>query len=207
MNISNLPLGGMWANCWLLESNGQAAVIDPGAENSILRRFAEACTLDIKYIVLTHGHFDHIGGAGYLKDRFSEAKVAVGKEDAPKLLSTALSLGDRFGVTHPAVTADIELCEGDVLTIGDISLKVLQTPGHTKGGITLAGEGFAFTGDTLFAGSIGRCDFPDSDIYEMKQSLYKLSQLPDGTVIYTGHGGESTIGSEKKFNPYLREEI
>ena len=207
MNIANIPMGGLGANCYVISSAGVAAVIDPGEECFALERFADSTDLDIKYILLTHGHFDHIGGVAYLKSRFPEAEVCIGKEDAPMLTSPRLSLGEMFGISHPVSAADKTLEDGDTLTLGRLTLGVIHTPGHTPGGVVYTVENVAFTGDTLFSGSIGRCDFPGSDITLMQSSLKRLCRLPADTTLYPGHGSATTLGRELKFNPFLREEI
>ena len=111
----------------------------------------------------------------------------------------------RFGIVHPTLDADILLDDGDILKIGEEDFCVYSTPGHTKGGIALVGDRVAFTGDTLFRGSVGRWDFPDSSVDELFSSLRKLLLLPENTKIYCGHGLESTIGDEKKYNPFLKK--
>ena len=207
MNIANIPMGGFGGNCYVVSNGGVAAVIDPGEESFALSHFAESTELQIKYILLTHGHFDHIGGVKFRKERFPLAEVCIGAEDAGMLESETLSLAARFGISHPTLSADRKLREGDVLALGDVEIKVFHTPGHTQGGVVYLAENVAFTGDTLFCGSIGRCDFPGSDIGQMNASLKRLCGLNADTILYPGHGEATTLSRELKFNPFLREEI
>lgn len=207
MRAERLDLGGFAANCYVLSDGKTAAVVDPGADSSALRRFVEETSLDIKYILLTHGHFDHIGGVAFLKSRFPQAQIAIGKEDGFMPLSAEGSLAALFGAEHTSFTPDILLDDGDELSLGELKIKAMHTPGHTRGGMVYLAEDIAFCGDTLFNMSIGRCDFPGSSMEQMRQSLKKLSTLPAETKLYSGHGESSTLGYELKYNPFLREEI
>ncbi len=203
MNIALIPLGGMGANCYVLSSGNEAAVVDPGEDCEAIRSFAATTKLDIKYILLTHGHFDHIGGAAFMKETFPDAKVCIGKEDAKMLLSSWDSLGAMFGFDHPPVSADITLGEGDELTLGGETIRVMHAPGHTPGGVIYLVGDMALCGDTVFMGSIGRCDFPGSDIKQMAASLERVKALPPDTRLFPGHGEPTSVERELKFNPYL----
>lgn len=203
MNIALLPLGGMGANCYILSSGNEAAVVDPGEDCDALRSFAETTKLNIKYILLTHGHFDHIGGAAFMKETFPDAKVCIGKEDAAMLESSSASLGALFGFDHPPVSAQITLSDGDELIMGGETIRVMHTPGHTPGGVIYLVGDMALCGDTVFMGSIGRCDFPGSSVKQMGESLERVKALPPATRLFPGHGPATDIERELKFNPYL----
>lgn len=203
MRVSLLPLGGVSANCYVVSVGTEAAVIDPGEDSSALSRFAQSTELKVRYILLTHGHFDHIGGVAALKEYFPEAKICIGKEDARMTLSADNSLGAFFGFDHKGFEADVLLCEGDSINLGDAVIKVMHTPGHTPGGVIYMAEGVAFCGDTIFRGSIGRCDFPGSSVAQMGQSLKRIASLPRETLLYPGHGEKTTVDHELKTNPYL----
>ena len=147
----------------------------------------------MKFIVNTHGHSDHIRGDSALKKKYS-VPICIHKYDAPCLNG----LGEKISPDN------VLLEDGGLLKFGQVMLRVMHTPGHTPGGISLVAEKLVFTGDTLFAGGIGRTDFPESSNIEMKHSLRRLLHLPDDYVVYPGHGAVSTIGEEKRVNPFLQ---
>ena len=156
-------------------------------------RYVDKSTLKVRLIVNTHGHADHIRGDAALKTEYN-VPVCIHVYDAPCLDG----LGD--GVSP----ANVLLEDGALLKFGQMTLKVMHTPGHTLGGISLVGDKLVFTGDTLFAGGIGRTDFAGGSDRDLKCSLEKLLCLPNNYVVYPGHGGFSTIGEEKRVNPFLR---
>jgi hydroxyacylglutathione hydrolase len=202
--IDRLTVGPFGTNCYILgdESNREGMVIDPGDDvKGILTRAGEL-KLNIKQIVLTHGHIDHIGALKPLKEA-TGAEISMHPADAKSLANRAL--GVLFGLFYPpAPPPDRLLNEGDTIQVGEVKLKVLHTPGHTPGGISLAGDGVVFTGDTLFKESIGRTDLPGGNHSEIIRSIrHKLLTLPDETVVYPGHGPETTIGTEREGNPFL----
>lgn len=206
MFIQCTPLGGMGANCYLVacEETKEALVIDPGGDPGPVLANAEKKGLTVKYIINTHGHIDHIMGNDLLK-KATGAKVLIHELDAEMLPNAKLNLSGFVGDSIKQAPADQLLTEGDKVDIGKISLEVVHTPGHTRGGICLKGEGVVFTGDTLFAGSIGRTDFPGGSFEDLINSIKtKLLCLPDDTAVYPGHMQDSTIGQEKRFNPFLR---
>jgi glyoxylase-like metal-dependent hydrolase (beta-lactamase superfamily II) len=194
------------ANCFIVgcEKTKSAVVIDPGDEvNKILLALADA-KLTVKYIINTHGHFDHVGANKRLKDA-TNAPILIHKADADMLAQVSMS-AMAFGMSgENSPPADQTIDEGDKITFGDITLTVLHTPGHSLGGISLYGNGVVFVGDSLFAGSIGRTDFPGGDYDTLIRSIKtKLIPLGDDVVVYSGHGPETTIGREKRFNPFLQ---
>jgi len=206
MLIQCIPLGGMGANCYVVacDDTKEALVIDPGGDPGRVVTFIEKNGLTLKYIVNTHGHIDHIMGNDQLKQA-TGAKVLIHEADAEMLQNPQLNLSGFMGGSIKLAQADQLLTEGDTVEIGKVKLEVFHTPGHTKGGICLSGDRVIFTGDTLFAGSIGRTDFPGGSFEALINSIKtKLLPLPDDTAVYPGHMQESTIGQEKKFNPFLR---
>lgn len=206
-------VGTLGTNCYLIgcEEKREAAIIDPGFDNvkeaEKIMKIAEKEKLHIKYIINTHGHLDHISGNGIFK-KMTGAPILIHEDDAPMLTSSVRNLSGTYRDEITSPPADQLLHEGDIIIIGNIKLKVIHTPGHSKGGISLVYDGIVFTGDTLFAGSIGRTDFPDSSYKEIINSIRtKLAILPDYLKVYSGHGPTSTIGEEKRSNPFLQENV
>lgn len=206
MIIKTLALGPIMANCFIVgcENTKSAAVIDPGDEvNKILMALADS-KLTVKYIINTHGHFDHVGANKRLKDA-TGAPILIHKSDAGMLAQVSLS-AMAFGMSgEDSPPADRTIAEGDKISFGDITLAVLHTPGHSLGGVSLHSNGVVFVGDSLFAGSIGRTDFPGGNYDTLITSIKtKLFPLGDDVVVYSGHGPATTIGREKRFNPFLQ---
>jgi len=207
--LKKLVVGPFAANCYIVgsELTKEGVIIDPGAEaRQILKRVRDE-QLDIKFIVLTHGHIDHVGGVKEVKEA-TGAEVAIHTDDAKsvsgqegRLISMLVS-----GLSYPAPSSPDRLLNGgDSIDIGDLNFLVLHTPGHTPGGICLLGNGVVFTGDTLFNYGVGRTDLPGGSYSQLMNSLHtKLMVLPDETIVYPGHGPETTIGAERRGNPYLR---
>lgn len=205
MIVKVLVVGPVMANCYVIgcEQTGEAAVIDPGDETDrILLSLAES-KLTLNYIINTHGHFDHVGGNRRLKEA-TGAKILIHPLDAPmlRLLSASASAWGFSADDSPPPDRTVE--DGDIIRFGTITMTVLHTPGHSPGGISLYTDGHVFVGDTLFAGSIGRTDFPGGDYGTLISSIRrKLLVLDDDVRVLTGHGPQTTIGKEKKFNPFL----
>jgi glyoxylase-like metal-dependent hydrolase (beta-lactamase superfamily II) len=203
--IKEMAVGPIMANCFIVgcEDTLQAAVIDPGDEpDRILLSLAES-RLTAKYIINTHGHFDHVGSNRRMKEA-TGAELMIHPYDAP-MLGQLTSAASSFGLSaENSPNADREIVDGDVISVGKIDLEVIHTPGHSPGGISLYTNGHVFVGDTLFAGSIGRTDFPGGDYNTLISSVQKrLFPLGDDTRVYCGHGPQTTIGREKKFNPFV----
>ncbi|MCK4767913.1 MAG: MBL fold metallo-hydrolase [Desulfobacula sp.] len=206
MIIKKLEVGPIMANCFILgcESTKQAVVIDPGDDaDRILMELAKS-ELKVKYLINTHGHFDHVSANKRMKEA-TGAEIAIHPEDEPmlhELSQSALMFGLSSENSPPA---DILLEDGDEVTFGEITLQVIHTPGHSKGGISLYTKGHLFSGDTLFSGSIGRTDLPGGDYDTLISNIReKLLIFDEDTIVYTGHGPETTIGNEKRMNPFLR---
>jgi len=206
MKVLTFVVGPLATNCFLVYSaeTRESAVIDPGfvAKSELDRIMGrlESLSLKLKYIINTHGHPDHVSGDLPLKER-TKAKILIHYLDKDMLREPEVYIPTyRFKPFEP----DIELREGDEIRIGEYTLRVLHTPGHTMGSITLRGEDVAFTGDTLFAGSIGRGDLPNSSPRDMEFTLReKILTLPDNLKVYPGHGPATLMGIEKKTNPFL----
>jgi len=206
MIIKSLAVGPIMANCFIVgcEKTQNAAVIDPGDEvDRILLTLADA-GLTVKAILNTHGHFDHVGGNRRLKSA-TGAPLMIHRLDAPMLDSLAQSAAAWGLAAEDSPDPDRFLEDGDMVEVGQLAFKVLHTPGHTPGGVAFHTDGAVFVGDTLFAGSIGRTDFPGGDYAQIIASIRnKLFPLGDDVVAYTGHGPETTIGREKRTNPFAR---
>ncbi len=207
MQVEGLALGDLETNCFIVSDGrgGPLLVIDPADDARDL--IAAVGSRTVESIVLTHGHFDHLRAAAALK-RETGAPLAIHAADAGAIGSPATSGGTMFGYDHEPVSAERELEEGDVVSVGNVRLRVLHTPGHTPGSICLlsSAEGTVpqlFAGDTLFAGSVGRTDFPGGDPLVLSRSIReKLAPLADETVVHPGHGPDTTIGYERRVNPF-----
>lgn len=207
MIIRAMPVGPLQANCFIIgcEQTRHAAVIDPGGDADRILLALAKDKLTLKTIINTHGHFDHVSANKQLK-KSTGAELMIHAKDAP-MLSQLSSGAAAWGLnSEDSPAPDRLLDEGDTVSVGDtIELKVFHTPGHTPGGISLYADGVVFVGDTLFAGSIGRTDFPGGDFNTLINSIQtKLFTLPDNVTVYTGHMEPTTIGREKKFNPFCR---
>ncbi len=205
MIIKELVVGPLMANCFICgcSKTKEAVVIDPGGDaDTILLSLADS-KLKVKYIINTHGHFDHVSANGKMKDA-TGADILIHPLDAP-MLEKLSSSAAFFGVSvENSPPCDQTLEEDDTVSFGDITLKVIHTPGHTPGGISLYTNGIVFVGDTLFAGSIGRTDFPGGDFNTLISSIKtKLFNMEDDIRVFSGHGPETSIGVEKRHNPFV----
>jgi hydroxyacylglutathione hydrolase len=203
--LKTLVVGPLETNCYILgdEKSKEAVVIDPGGEFEEIRRQLDESELKVKYIVLTHGHFDHTGALAQLK-KATDAEVLIHAEDANMLSAAGQSFFLETG--NDPCEADRTLKEGDKISFGNLTLEVLHTPGHTRGGISLATDNMVFVGDTLFCGSIGRTDLPGGSYKQILHSIKeKLLSKGDDCLVYPGHGPASSIGEERGSNPFLNE--
>jgi len=203
--LERLVVGPLASNCYIVgsEVTGEGMIIDPGDEAKQILRKIKDLQLDIKFIILTHGHIDHIGAVREVSEA-TGAEVCVHTDDAQSLKGWRMSsiLGSSYPAPPPP---DRLLKDGDSIDISDLHFLVLHTPGHTPGGICLLGQGVVFTGDTLFNYGVGRTDLPGGSHSQLLNSLHtKLMVLPNGTIVYPGHGPETTIGAERRGNPFLR---
>lgn len=191
-----------------LEGHRDCLVVDPGLEPDEILKFLEEQSLEPAAILITHGHSDHIAGNGELKERFPDCPIVIGRGDAPKLTNPALNLSAAFGAHLVSPPADVLLDEGDTYNAAGFELEVREIPGHSSGHVVFiwhAGEPIVvFGGDVLFAGSIGRTDFPDGSFEDLSTNIHaKLFTLPDSTQVLPGHGPPTTVGQEKRTNPFV----
>ena len=194
LQIHTLPLGDYQTNCYILhqEGNRDCLVIDPGYEPEIILSHLSEKGLTLQAILLTHGHFDHVGAVRELAAQ-TDCQVYLNPKELampPMLTAGPLYYTNTYG-------------EGDRLDIADISFRVLETPGHTPGSVCLVAENNLFSGDTLFRGSCGRTDLPCGDHRAMTESLKRLAALREDYNVYPGHGSNTTLAREQKTNPYL----
>jgi glyoxylase-like metal-dependent hydrolase (beta-lactamase superfamily II) len=198
MLIETFTVGSLSTNCYVVSSQQtkDAIIIDPGldfsSEADQIFDYITQAGLKIKLIVNTHGHPDHISGDAIFQEKY-EVPICIHRFDAASLES----------LENANFPSAVLLEDGSSIKFGNESLKVMHTPGHTPGSICLLGERLVFTGDTLFAGGIGRTDFPGGSDSDMRLSLQKLVRLPDYFLIYPGHGPSSIMGEEKRVNPFL----
>ena len=203
INVKHGIFGDMGNNCYLItdEETGEAALVDCTDASDHMFNFIDSANL--KYILLTHGHFDHIGGIKAVKEKYG-AKVVISEEDAPMLESGKASLAAFCGIAQVNTKADVTIKDGDVISLGNSEIKVIATPGHTKGGVCYITGNSLFTGDTLFCCSCGRTDFPGGSTREIRKSLKLLASLNGDYDVYPGHDSLTTLGYERAHNPYMK---
>ncbi len=208
MNIQCLPLGDYQANCYIVTDDNTmtAAVIDPGIASDELNEFLVG--YELKYILLTHGHFDHIYGCESLKELYPECKICIHRADEPCLNDNKLNLVGDYDGYLPEINADI-VFEGDetLEIVPGVTVKVVHTPGHSKGSVCYTDfkNGFMFSGDTLFCRTVGRTDFIGGDFDEMMTSIKLLSTFDENIRVFPGHNRATTIGEERIKNRYMRK--
>lgn len=209
--IRNLSVGPLDVNCYLVfhEKFKEAVVIDPGGDGPVILRLAERYGVKISLIINTHGHCDHIGANSFIRDK-TGAKIGIHKFDESLLSNTLLNGAQRMSLSCPPHTADFTFEDGEIHNIEGLTFKVIHTPGHTKGCCCFYIEGsesdppILFSGDTLFAGGIGRTDYYGGDEPAIYKSLKRLIvEIPPSTMVYPGHGPAFNFGDERERNPFL----
>lgn len=205
--IERLVVGALQTNCYIVgdEVSKECIVIDPAGEADVILDTVERLELDVKLVVNTHGHFDHIMANGQVMEA-TGAPLAIHPDDADMLSNPLRSFALFVGKIRPSPAATVLLEDGGTVEVGSIKLEVLHTPGHSPGSVSLwhAEEKVVFSGDALFNMGIGRTDFPGGSYRVLLQSVReRLFTLPDETVVYSGHGPQTTIGFERTHNPFL----
>lgn len=211
MKISYLVLGPFMTNTYLAwdEETMDGIIIDPSFTPEHIWQAVLKIGMHPGKILLTHAHVDHMAGLNLMREKFPGAKVYMSADDVPLLTSAAMNLSNMLSQPVTCAAPDVCVKEGDIITEGSISLKVLETPGHTPGGLSFYDEkdGIVFTGDTLFQGSVGRTDFPGGSMTTLITSIRReLFTLPDAVHVLPGHGEPTSIGTEKRTNPFLAGE-
>lgn len=208
MNVTIIPVGMLGTNCYLLESKQKNCVIfDPGAQPDKIIAIIEKAGLTPVYILLTHGHHDHIGAVNKLYGRFPGVKVYIGVNDYDMITDPQKSMAILRGQSaNDFLIPQAETLEdGDEITVDELTLRVVSTPGHTKGGMCYLCGDLLFAGDTLFRRECGRCDLYGGNYQQMLNSLKRLSELPGDYTVYPGHGESTILSEERSHNPYMLE--
>ena len=210
MIVKMLVVGPYMSNCYVVgsEKTKEGMIVDPGADSDIILKTVADLGLNIKLIVATHSHLDHIGALKSVMAK-TQAPFAMHESESNNRMIEEISKGlsSMMGLTYDKPpTPNRLLKDGDIIELGELRFNVLHVPGHSPGGIVLEGQGIAISGDTLFQYSIGRTDFPGGSHSDLMNGIFdKLMALPDETIVYSGHGPHTTIGVERKHNPFVRE--
>lgn len=203
MKIACYAAGSVGTNNYVVsDDNGITAIIDCDGNPAPLYHYVEQNNLKVTHILLTHGHYDHIGSVNEVAEHFG-CKIVGAAKEMPVFTDPALNCSQFVGgpiIVHP----DILVSEGDKVIVGDMEFDVMETPGHTAGSICFIGKDVIFSGDTLFQGSCGRTDLPTGDWDDIKKSLKKLAALPGDYQVYSGHGPATTLEAERRTNPYMK---
>ena len=205
LKVLKMPVEPLGSNCYLAwdSANNQAVIIDPGGEGERIVATVEKHGLEVQLILNTHGHGDHIAANGMLKKRFG-VPILIHEADAPMLTDPLRNMSAIYGFPVTSPPCDGFLVPGEKIAFGRLAFHVLHTPGHSPGGVSLYSGGCVFTGDVLFFGSVGRYDLPEGDETLLIRGIREhLLTLPEETQVYPGHGQNTTIGMEKRCNPFL----
>ena len=203
LKIECYPLGELQANCYFVydEQNDVSLLVDPGAESEILQNKIEKFGSEkLQYILLTHGHFDHIGNAAHLKRKYPDVKIVIGENDSEFTTNDSLNLSVFFGDTADHFNADILVNDASELVFGENKIYVIATPGHTRGGVCYRLGDNLFTGDTIMSRTTGRMDFPTGNSREMYDSVQKIASIKKNLNLFCGHGASTTLDYEKTHN-------
>lgn len=203
MKIKNIPSGPLMVNTYLVwDDTNKGFIVDPGGFNDKIAKSIEEENIDLEYIILTHGHCDHIGGVNEIKVKYG-CKVLAAEAELPMLSNSKYNMSGDFGMPVEIIP-DILVNEGDTLEVGNMLLHFIMTPGHSEGGMCIRIGKALFSGDTLFHGSVGRTDFVGGSMNTLVNSIReKLFVLDDDTKVFPGHMGTTTIGFEKENNPFV----
>lgn len=206
MNYRRFPLGGLWTNGYLFyDDEARAFFVDPGGDVREVLEYLNQHRLALKAVLLTHGHLDHLAGIEGLVSLVGDS-IYISSEDAPLLKRPPEEMQAALGMTCGGVDVFKTVANGDTLTVGTFTIEVMATPGHTSGSVCYlirqGQDSILASGDTLFAQSVGRTDLPGGDSFRLDESLKKLATLPDDLVVLPGHGPDTTIGRERKNNPF-----
>ena len=201
-----IPVGMLESNCYILNENGALALIDCGIFTRAVRESIAEQGGDLRYILLTHGHFDHIQGVAKAKEAYPAAQICIGERDAPYLTGEVDTMPGRVSFHKSPIEPDRLLKHGDVITLGESGLRVIGTPGHTPGGVCFYAEKeqLLFTGDTLFFEEVGRADLPGGDWDVLQASVRRLYELPGDCTVLPGHYQVSSLEHERRNNPYVK---
>ena len=202
MEIECITAGATQSNCYIVNTDKVQLIVDPALFNDELKAYIDAAPNKERYILLTHRHFDHVGGAADIKE-YCAAKTVIHTVDERGLYDTEFSMGNMFGIKHKPTSADILVDDGQRLNLGDLNVKVLHTPGHTAGSVCFIIDRIIFTGDTLFCGTIGRYDFPSGDFKTIIKSIERIVNLDGDYDLYPGHMDCTTLQYEREHNPYI----
>lgn len=206
IKVECFPVGQLQANCYFVTDSEAdiSLLIDTGAESSKLeKKINEFGAEKLKYILLTHGHFDHIGYTAELKRKYPSAKIVISENEESFLTRDELNLSLYFDDKIEHFKADILVNEGMILDFGTEKIKVLATPGHTVGGVCYIIGNNIFTGDTIMSRTTGRMDFPTGNSHDMFESVKKIAAIKENLNVYCGHGGSSTLDYERKHNMFM----